>query len=75
MAFMLGVDLCRRYPGLTPFSVRRERFHDVVNLYIRTIRHESRLKMAKDNNGVSPPDGSFVRGNTLYIPAQNDDWY
>lgn len=31
--------------------------------------------MAKDNNGVSSPDGSFVRGNTLYIPAQNDDWY
>lgn len=75
MAFMLEVSLCRQYPGLTPFSVRRERFHDVVNLYILTIRHECRMQMAKANNGVKPPDGSFVRGNTLYVPAQNDDWF
>lgn len=64
---MVEANLCRLYPGLTPFSVRRERFHDAVNLYIRTIRHESQLQMAKANNGVKLPEGSFVRGKTLYV--------
>lgn len=73
MAFMLEVGLCSRYPALTPFSVRRERFHDVVMLYIRTIRHERMAEETKQK--AEMPDGSFELNGILYKPAENDDWY
>ena len=67
--------LCDRFPALSPFSVRRERFSDVIGLY-GDLKHEAeKAEMKKVNGEQKPPDGSFMLNGTLYKPAQNDDWF
>jgi hypothetical protein len=75
LLFSLTAALCSRFPGLTPFSVYRESFHDVLSLFADLKQEQETAAIQKANNGIKPPDGSFMRGNTLYIPSQNDDWY
>lgn len=69
------MTLCTRFPALTPFSVRRERFSEVLRLFVRIKRYSESEKMRELNDGEKPPEGSFVIGNTLYTPAKEDDWY
>lgn len=66
----MTVALCDRFRALSPFSVQRERFCDVVELFI-----DLQSEIGRKNKENTPPEGSFKIGNTLYKPAQNDDWY
>lgn len=67
--------LCGCFPALTPFSVRRERFRDVLTLFVRCTMRTKREQMRKLNGGRATPAGSFTIGKTLYTPATGDDWY
>jgi hypothetical protein len=73
--FSMTASICARFPAMSPFDVYRERFCDVIQLFVDMIAEHSTEKLRKANGGTKPPEGSFVRGNTLYIPAQNDDWF
>jgi hypothetical protein len=69
LLFSLVVLLCERFPALTPFSVSRESFHDVIALF-------EDLKQNNTGKGEDElPAGSFELNGTVYVPAQNDDWY
>ena len=67
----MNTNLCDRFTALTPFSVRRETFHEVLLIYIRLVEQNARKNPDKDK----PREGSFVLDDTLYQPALNDDWY
>lgn len=73
--FLMTAACCTRFPGLSPFAVYRERFHDVLCLFADLKQEHNEKSLRNANGGKMPPEGSFLRGNTLYIPAQNDDWY
>ena len=64
--------LCERFPALSPFSVDRERFRDVVAMFV-DLKHNAEKRGAADPE--RPPEGSFTMGGTLYVPAKDDDWY
>lgn len=68
-------SLCDRFPALSPFTIRRERFRDVMSVFVDAKREAEGRAVTKANGGTKPPDGSFMVGGTLYKPAQNDDWY
>lgn len=64
--------MCRLYPAMSPFDVRRERFHDVVSVYCRTKRFE----YLHENSAASAPGAETMAiGGEVYVEAQNDDWY
>jgi hypothetical protein len=67
----LNTNLCDRFAALTPFQVRRESFHDVLCIYIRLVGQNERKKPESER----VPEGSFVLGDTLFKPAQGDDWW
>lgn len=71
----MTVVLCDRFPALEPFAVYQQPFVDVLLLFEDLKQNLESETMKKANGGKSPPAGSFVHGNTLYVPAQNDDWY
>ena len=71
----MTTNLCSRFPALSPFSVRRESFHDVLTVYIRLLLQTARLPEQNGEKKDEIPEGAFVIGNTLYKPAQNDDWW
>lgn len=71
---LIAMDLCSRFPALSPFAVYRESFHKVLVLFFE-YKHAEEKYFRKKENPVKTPDGSFVRGNTLYVPAQDDDWF
>lgn len=61
-----------RYAGLTPFSIRREKFSEVVNLMER-INTKARRK-----DGLSSSDSVWwdSKGDKhIRRKAQNDNWY
>lgn len=70
--FDLEDNLCQRYPALTPFVVRREKFGEVVKLLQRVNAKHRREK------GVGNTDKVYrdKRGNThIRREAKNDNWY
>ena len=70
--FDLEENLCQRYPALTPFTVRREKFGEVVNLLHRINSKNMRKK------GVRHSDNVYTdkRGNVhIRREAKNDNWY
>lgn len=70
--FELEDNLCVKYPALTPFIVRREKFGEVVKLVNRI----NARKLAE--KGVQKTDQVWIdsKGNThIRRPAQNDNWY
>lgn len=72
--FDLNTNLCDRFTALTPFQVRRESFHEVLMIYVRLVlQNERRDPMKKELK--KQPEGSFVLGDTIFVPAQNDDWW
>lgn len=65
-------SLCQRYPGITPFNIRREKVGEVFLLINRITTKHLREK------GISGKDE--VRKDAqgrLHIrrPAKNDNWY
>lgn len=76
--FSMTLNLCSGFPALDPFTLQEQRFHDVVLLCGNLRRHNEAYaarRLREANGGESPPDGSFVIGDTLFTPAQNDDWW
>ena len=71
----MTIVLCDRFPALEPFAVYQQPFVDVLLLFEDLKQNLESETMKKANGGKSPPAGSFVHGNTLYVPEQNDDWY
>ena len=68
------MSLCENFPALSPFTMYRERFHDVIVLFEDMKNDWERRAMIKANSGKPVPEGSFMLNGTLYKPAQNDDW-
>lgn len=83
-------NLCENFPGLSPFAVRRENFHEVVTMFVRLIDHRQRTKVNSDNNsdrGKKQPEhkysGGYLHGNSvtrlpngmIRRPARDDSWY
>jgi hypothetical protein len=60
------VSLCDRFPSLSPFSVRAERWHDVLLIYSRIIK---KIPAEKRMNGA------FERNGVIWKPATSDDWW
>ena len=72
----MNTNLCDRFTALTPFTVRKETFHEVILLYIRLVKQRERKQTAENMpKNQKPKEGSFIIGDTLYSPAQNDDWW
>lgn len=71
----MNIGLCKAFPALTPFSVRREKYREVITTYKRMIDRNSRDTKSGGKGKGKVPEGSFVCNGTLYKPAQNDDWY
>ena len=70
--FDLEDNLCQRYPALTPFIVRREKFGEVVKLLQRITNRHRREKGAQKTDKV----WTDKRGNThIRREAKNDNWY
>lgn len=78
--FDMNHNLCENFPGLSPFAVRRENFHEVVTMFVRLIDHRQRTKANSDNNsdnnsdrGKKQPEhkysGGYLHGNkTTRLP-------
>lgn len=66
--------MCERFPALSPFSVRHERFRDVLRIFVNMAGYDKEKNLHKANGGGAVPEGSFMLNGTLYKPAQNDDW-
>lgn len=70
--FELEENLCKRYPALTPFVVRREKFGEVVKLLNRINAHNRKETGAKNTDAVWKDS----KGNThIRRQAKNDNWY
>ena len=89
--FDMNHNLCENFPGLSPFAVRRENFHEVVTMFVRLIDHRQRTKTNSDENsndrGKKQPEhkysGGYLHGNKttrlpngmIRRPARDDSWY
>jgi hypothetical protein len=57
--------LCDRFPALDPFTVRAQRFHDVLLVFRRLYEQAEHNKK----------HGTTVKNGVIRRPAKNDDWY
>ena len=69
MLFSLVLVLCQRFPALSPFSIYREAFHDVVSLF------EDLKQNLKSETGNLKSANTMIIDGQVYTEAQNDDWY
>lgn len=70
--FELEDNLCKRYTGLNPFVIRREKVGEVFLLIKRINRQNQRKK------GIRRDDSVWIdkKGNThIRREAKNDDWW
>lgn len=72
----MNTTLCRRFPSLDPFAVRRERYHDVLTTFSRLADQAAREGKAKATEDI--PKGCIKQVNskgevTIMRPAKNDD--
>ena len=61
--FELNCNLCDRFQGLTPFEVRKARFHEVILISRRLIERNEKDKKKKNKSGI------------IKRKAMNDNWY
>lgn len=77
--FDLSVTMCDRFPSLSPFTLRREKFREMIVVLGRTIDHAKRQPL-KDEQGNPLPKGSRIvrdkNGKIIRImrPATSDSW-
>ena len=57
--FDMTVNLCENFTALTPFEIRREKFHEVIKLFIRLIDKRQR----SDKNGDTGTDNDSYNKN------------
>ena len=70
--YELADNLCQKYPALTPFIVRREKFGEVVRLVVWINSN----KLTKQGLGLSDTMWKDSNGNThIRREAKNDNWY
>jgi len=67
----MNINLCDRFPSLNPFAVRRERFHDVILIFIRQIEKNHRSGKTNREQEFTTKGGQKV----IRREANNDDWY
>lgn len=67
----MNVNLCDRFPALSPFSVRRERFHDVILIFARQISKNKRSGTRNEEREFTTKSGEKV----IRRKATKDDWY
>ena len=67
----MNVNLCERFPALSPFSVRRERFHDVLLIFVRTIKKNKQSGEKTDGQVLTTKSGEKI----IRRKATKDDWY
>lgn len=70
--FDIADRLCQRYPGLTPFQVRRERYREVMLLVSRVTEASNR------KDGQKPAEIVWYDSNGdkhIRRPATDDSWY
>ena len=79
--FDLADNLCQRYPALTPFMVRREKFGEVT-LLVRRLNKQSKRNgnNEKEINGIKTKTADEViqyENGDIKIrrPATDDSWY
>lgn len=63
----MSVQLCDRFPALSPFSVREKRWHDVLLIYGRLLRYVQAEK--------PEAAGQIEHKGTLWTPTASDDWW
>lgn len=66
----MNAALCDRFPALSPFSVRRERWHEVLLIYGRLLT----LRVPEPAQAASA-SGAFERNGTVWKPSTSDDWW
>lgn len=67
----MNVNLCDRFPALSPFSVRRERFHDVILIFARQISKNRQIGTKNGEREFTTKNGEKV----IRRKATKDDWY
>ena len=67
----MNVNLCNAFPALSPFSVRRERFHDVILIFTRQIAKNKRSGEDKKEKEFTTKNGEKI----IRRKATKDDWY
>jgi hypothetical protein len=58
----LQISLCDRFPNLSPFDIRKQKFHEVF-LLVR------RLNKANENKGNSPQIKKVNGKTRCYVPV------
>jgi hypothetical protein len=77
--FDLQTSLCKKFPALTPFSIRREKYGEVMRLYGRLLDQMSREEATvKDDKGKPIEKDAIIvtkkNGEKIIMrPAKNDD--
>lgn len=61
MFFELELDLCERFPSLTPFDLRKTRAYDVFLLIRRLNKYSKKRKRKNNKRKIRKPAG--------------DDWF
>ncbi len=64
--------MCQKYPALTPFMVRREKFGEVVKLLQWINSKNLKDKGVKNNDKVWTDKNGDIH---IRRQAQNDNWY
>ena len=76
----MNTALCRKFPALDPFAVRRERYHDVLRIFARLrnqAERDGKTPEEKHSKSDKLPQGWIrqvdSKGNvTIMRPATND---
>jgi hypothetical protein len=76
----MNTALCRKFPALDPFAVRRERYHDVLRIFARLRDQAERDSAPTPEKPIKDklPQGWIKqvdsKGNvTIMRPATNDE--
>lgn len=56
MFFQLELNLCERFPALTPFQIRREKASEVF-LLVKRINENNKKETIKKSNKIRRPAG------------------
>ena len=74
----MNTALCRKFPALDPFAVRRERYRDVLRIFAR-LRDQAERDSAPEKPNTDKLPKGWIRqvdskGNvTIMRPATNDE--
>lgn len=66
---MLEYNLCKEFPSLTPLSIEKEGFYDIIDLYIDLRRLQIREETTMEKNTKK------VKGKKLVRRRAGDNWF